>query len=70
MMGKYGPKHVGVSGFYNIIVNLIQLSTFVGVKYSKRIVIHEMEYVKQCILLVYVSCSCTEIRGKCVVNSY
>jgi len=30
MIGQYSLKHVGVNGFYNIIVNLIQLFTFVG----------------------------------------
>jgi hypothetical protein len=25
MMGQLGPKHVEVSGFYNIVVNVIQL---------------------------------------------
>jgi hypothetical protein len=29
-MGQKGPKHVGASGFYNSIVNLIQVCALVG----------------------------------------
>jgi hypothetical protein len=33
MMGQWGPKHVEVSGLYNIIT-LIQLCAFIGLNYS------------------------------------
>ena len=35
MMGQEGPKYVVVSGFYNIIFNLMQLCAFAGLKYSR-----------------------------------
>jgi hypothetical protein len=31
---NFGPKHVGVGVFYIILVNLMQLCSFVGVNYS------------------------------------
>jgi len=34
LKGHQGPKHGGVSGFYNIIVTLIQLCALVGLNYS------------------------------------
>jgi len=37
MMGQNGPKNVGVSGFYNITVNVIQYCAFVGTSYSNFI---------------------------------
>jgi len=37
MMGHLGPKRVGVNGFYDIIVNLIQFCAFVGVNCSNKI---------------------------------
>ena len=46
-MGQLGPKRVGISGFYNISVNLIQLCTYVGLFYSNLIVMHVMENVKR-----------------------
>jgi len=36
MMDQKGPKHVGVSGFYNVIVDLIQLHVFVAFKCSNK----------------------------------
>jgi len=43
MMGQKGLKHAGVSGFYNIIVNLMQLCLFLGLNHSNCIVMHGME---------------------------
>jgi len=37
MMGQVGPKRVGVDGFYDIIVNLIQFCAFVGLNCSNEI---------------------------------
>lgn len=34
MLGHYDLQHVGVSGFYNITVSLIQLCAFVGLDCS------------------------------------
>jgi hypothetical protein len=34
MMGQLVQKQTGVSGFYNIIVNLTQLYAFAGLNYS------------------------------------
>ena len=45
-MGQRGPKHLGVSSFYNSIVNLIQLQAFVALNYSSSMVRHGKENVK------------------------
>jgi hypothetical protein len=37
----------GVSDFYNIIVNIIQLCAFVGLNCSKLIVVHGIEIMKK-----------------------
>ena len=46
LLGQQGPKHLRVSGLYDVIVNLIQLYAFVGLNYSNCIKMHEMENVK------------------------
>ena len=35
MMGQQGPKYVGICGFCNIIVNIMQLCAFVSLNYNK-----------------------------------
>ena len=43
-MDQEGSKHVVVSGFCNIIVNLIQFCAFVGLNYSNWITVIESRW--------------------------
>jgi len=46
MIGQQDPQHVGVSGLYNIILNLTQLCVFVSLNYSNCIVTNGVKNVK------------------------
>ena len=55
---QYGTKHVAVSGFCNIIVNLLKLCVFVGLSYSNFIVKYRVENVKNSNIF----CSCDYLK--------
>jgi hypothetical protein len=58
MMDQQAPKHVGVSGFYDVIVHLMQRSALIAFNYSNCTAKEGKENVKRtnlcCRVTVYI----------------